>query len=63
MPDGIDGSSGGVHGCWLRGSGVGRKGIPSLELEESGSVGKESSFSREEFNFIFIKIEVALFSW
>lgn len=41
MPDWIDSGSDGVHGCWLEGSRVGRKGIPRLEMEESGLIGKE----------------------
>lgn len=46
----------------IGGGRVGRKGISRLEPEESGSIRKEEGFSREDFNFVFVKIEVALFS-
>lgn len=36
------------------------EGAVKLELEESGSVRKEEGFCREEFNFIMVKIEVAI---
>lgn len=42
------------------GSRVGRRGRPGLELEESESIRKKEGFWWEEFNFVTVKIEVAV---